>query len=182
MGSEMCIRDSTRFSSVEGKFRSARKSLVRDGAKALLPSAHAKYRFDPVNPPPPNVDPLQLPISDRVWHPPRISKRKAAVLRKQAQREGTFGSFDPVTGQGWDPAWDLEVAMANPKGLGRYMRLRVPKKAKRHRTREERAQKIEEKLVGMDERMEELHAARHRSKPPPSFELTYRTLVKRSMK
>ena len=100
------------------------------------------------------------------------------MLRKEAIRDGTYGSFDAEKGTGWDSAWDVELAMANPRGLGRYNALRIPKKSAQRRSREERAQKIEAKMEGMDERMEELQAEKHRNKPPKTFESTYKELMR----
>lgn len=136
-----------------------------------MPSVHAKYLDQK------DKDISSLPSSERIWHPPKISKRKAAVLRKRAKREGTYGSWNPENGQGWDPAWDVELEMAKPHGSGRFTVLRPPKKTSRQRTREERARRIEEKLVGMDERIEELHAERIRNKPKPSFEEEYKKMM-----
>ena len=62
------------------------------------------------------------------YYPPLVSRRKAAVLRKRAIVEGSFGSFIPNVG-GWDPAWD------EPKKM--YM-LKPTKGHKRDRTREKR--------------------------------------------
>jgi hypothetical protein len=137
-----------------------------------LPSVHAKYIDNK------GADLSNLPTSERVWHPPKLSGRKIAVLRKRAKREGTYGSFDAETGKGWDPAWDIELAVAKPRGAGRLMALRPSKKTERQRTREERARRIEEKLVGMDERIEELHAERIRSKPVQTFESKYKEMMK----
>jgi hypothetical protein len=41
-----------------------------------------------------------------------------------------------------------------------------------------RAQKIETAMIGMDERMEEVQAAKHRNKPPITYESTYKKLMK----
>lgn len=154
------------------RFRGARKRLQQHGVLALLPSAQAKFQDNP------DIDISSLPSSERSWYPPALSKRQAAMLRKQAIRDGTYGSFDAEKGTGWDSAWDVELAMANPRGLGRYNALRIPKKSAQRRSREERALKIESKMEGMDERMEELQAEKHRNKPPKSFESTYKELMR----
>jgi hypothetical protein len=147
--------------------------------QALLPIAKSKFPDSiTASPDLSVVDVSMLPSSERVWRRPLLSKRKAAVLRKEAKRTGTYGSFDPDKGTGWDPVWDVELAMANPRCLGRYTALRVPKKSVQRRSREERAQNIEAKLEGMDERMEELQAERHKNKPPDTFENTYKNLMK----
>jgi hypothetical protein len=159
------------------RFPGARKRLVQHGIKALLPSAHAKFQ-DKNAASADNVDISSLPSSERAWYPPLLSKRKAAMLRKEAIRSGTYGSFDADKGTGWDSSWDVELAMANPHGLGRYSALRIPKKSAQRRSREERAQKIEAKMEGMDERMEQLQAEKHRNKPPVTFENTFKELMK----
>jgi hypothetical protein len=161
------------------RFRGARKRLMQHGLNALLPTAQIKHPECY----PTGIDVKLLPGSERSWKSPLISKRRAAMLRKDALRSGTYGVFDSEKGGlGWDPAWDVELAKANPSGLGRYTAMRVPKKASRRRTREARAQKIEAALVGMDERMEEMQAAKHRNKPPVTFESTYKKLMRAKKK
>lgn len=153
-------------------FRSARRRLAQHGVKALLPSVHPKFKDGEQNV-------AKLSVKERVWHPPMISRRKISVLRKQAKIEGTYGSFDPETLRGWDPQWDLELAMSRPRGTGRYMRLRVPRRTRQHRSREERAQKIEANMVGMDERMEALQAERHAKKEPDTVMNRYKKIMKK---
>jgi hypothetical protein len=153
------------------RFRGARKRLQQHGVQALLPSSQAKFQDNP------DIDISSLPSSERSWYPPALSKRKAAMLRKEAIRDGTYGSFDVEKGTGWDSAWDVELAKANPRGLGRYNALRIPKKSAQRRSREERAKNIEAKMEGMDERMEELQAEKHRNKPTQSFENRYKELM-----
>jgi len=80
------------------------------------------------------------------WRGARISARKAARVRKEAILSGTYGSFNPLTGQGWDPSWEK---------LRSIPRIRAPKLHKRERTREARAQKIENLLETMDEKIAE---------------------------
>jgi hypothetical protein len=159
--------------------RSARKRLIQHGVNALVPTAEIKHpeSYDAENKS--SINLASLPGSERSWKSPAISKRKAAVLRKEAIRNGTYGKFDSEKGGiGWDPKWDVELAMATLGGLGRYSALRVPKKSTRNRTREMRAQKIETAMIGMDERMEEVQAAKHRNKPPITYESTYKNLMK----
>jgi hypothetical protein len=132
-------------------------SLGADGVKALLPSTYAK---------------------DQVtthWTSPAISARKAAIMRKQAVRDGSYGTFNSETGQGWLAQWDIDVALQKPRGQGRH-RTRVPKKTKRMRTREERARKIEEKMVGMEERVEKMWWDRVSVKEVETFETMYKRL------
>lgn len=164
-------------------FRGSRKRLIQHGVNALLPTAELKHpesyidatQVDGKS----SINLASLPGSERSWKSPAISKRKAAVLRKEAIRKGTYGKFDSEKGGiGWDPMWDVELAKASLGGLGRYTALRVPKKSSRKRTREMRAQKIETAMIGMDERMEEVQAVKHRNKPPVTFESTYKELMK----
>jgi len=135
------------------KFLAARKKLARFGVQALLPSVHPKYRDG-------EQDVSKLSVKERVWHPPLIPKRKVNVLRNIAKVEGTYGTFDPETLKGWEAQWDLDLAVSRPRGTGRYMTLRKPRLTARARSREDRAQKIEAALEGMDERMEALQEAR----------------------
>jgi hypothetical protein len=159
--------------------RGSRKRLIQHGLNALLPTAELKHPESYVAENKNSINLASLPGSERSWKPPALSKRKAAVLRKEAIRNGTYGKFDSEKGGvGWDPMWDVELAKVNLGGLGRYTALRVPKKSSRKRTREMRAQKIETAMIGMDERMEEVQAAKHRNKPPVTFESTYKELMK----
>lgn len=116
-------------------------------------------------------DALKPQMVNERWRRPVVSKRVAADLRKQAVRDGTYGSFDATTGVGWDPAWD--------GARGQPMHLRKPKVAKHHRTREERAQRIEAKLETMDEKIEEYYKAKHENKPPDDFESRFKRLMRK---
>lgn len=108
------------------------------------------------------------------WNPPAINKRAAGAMRKRAIREGTCGSFDTTTGNGWDPAWDVEVAKsAAQNGTGRY-RLRPNKKTSRERTREQRAQKIEKNLEDMDEQIAQYYLDKSQHKPVKNFEYYFK--------
>ena len=117
----------------------------------------------------------------RVWRSPPVSRRRARELRKIAIREGSYGTFNKETLRGWERSWDIQLAMLKPAGQGR-IRIRPNKGTKSQRTREERAQKIEKAMEGMDDRIEEYYHQKHASKPPRSFESYYKTLVKRSKK
>jgi len=109
------------------------------------------------------------------WNPPAINKRKAAVLRKRSVQEGTYGSFDTNTGRGWDPAWDVELAIAGKTsgGTGRY-RIRPSKTTRRERTREQRAQAIEKNLEDMDEQIAQYHLDKASKKPVKNFEYYFK--------
>jgi hypothetical protein len=143
------------------RFQSALRKLSRHGVDALKPALVA----------------AENPMKDDRWRPPAISNRVAKVLRKQAIRDGTYGSFQEAVG-GWDPAWDVELARVKPAGQGRLPQNRVPKKPKYQRTREARALKIESKMEGMDERMDAYHVDKHGAKPARTFENLHKSLMR----
>mmetsp|Transcript_6626 Transcript_6626/g.8391 ORF Transcript_6626/g.8391 Transcript_6626/m.8391 type:complete len:175 (-) Transcript_6626:10-534(-) len=128
------------------------------------------------------------------WKRPLISKRVAKTLRKKAVREGTFGSYDPLTGIGWDAKWDVDTTNSS-SGVGAgvdvdvdataaikknipWMELRPMKGKKRERTREERALKIEGLLEDADEKILNYRLAQKDKKPEPGIE----NLIKRMFK
>ena len=165
---------------------SAIRHLARNGVEALKPqlvlsaattsttSGNGIESIDAGTP----ISPVNDDSFRRTWHKPKISRRKAHVLRKQAIREGTYGTFDGVN-IGWDPAWDAEFLKpaSSAPTQGRY-RLTVPKQTSRQRTREQRAQKIERNMEGMDERIEAYHVAKHEAKPADTFENLHKKLMR----
>lgn len=136
---------------------SSRLKLKNYGLQALLPSVHPKYKDG-------EQDVAKLSVKERVWRPPMLNARKINNLRRIAKVEGTYGAFNPETLKGWDPQWDLQLAILRSRSTGRYMQLRKPKLTASARTREARAQRIDDALVGMDERMEALQEARSKAK------------------
>eukprot|EP00549_Striatella_unipunctata_P007057 CAMPEP_0118675936 /NCGR_PEP_ID=MMETSP0800-20121206/1748_1 /TAXON_ID=210618 ORGANISM="Striatella unipunctata, Strain CCMP2910" /NCGR_SAMPLE_ID=MMETSP0800 /ASSEMBLY_ACC=CAM_ASM_000638 /LENGTH=92 /DNA_ID=CAMNT_0006571353 /DNA_START=216 /DNA_END=494 /DNA_ORIENTATION=- len=88
-------------------------------------------------------------------------------MRKRAIRDGTFGSFDGW--KGWDPVWD-----PTPKSA----RLTIPKEKKRTRTREQRAQKIQNNMQDMDAKIDQFRNNIANSKPKKSFEQTFKDTSK----
>jgi hypothetical protein len=74
---------------------------------------------------------------------PMISSRKAAMARKKAIIDGTYGSFSPVYG-GWLPEWDT------PRKI---YPLRPMKMHSRERSRPARADKITKAMQGMDDKI-----------------------------
>lgn len=142
------------------RFRSAVRKLSQHGVQALQPQLQVTGEA----------------AQDRTWRPPAISGRIASVIRKQAIKDGTFGSFNSETGAGWEPQWDVELAKARSKGAGRY-RQGVHKHAGRVRTREKRAQRLEANMEGMDDRIEEYYAKKSSQKPKKSFENLYKKLM-----
>ena len=114
---------------------------------------------------------LKPQFVENSWQKPKISRRVAAVLRKHAVVEGSYGSFDPETGKGWDPKWD------ELRQIG-TMQLRPPKLTKRQRTRETRALKIEGLLEGMDKKIDDHYRkVREKKTKVRSFENLYKKLT-----
>jgi hypothetical protein len=128
------------------------KKLARHGAAALRPRK-VPTRPGDVNP----------------WRRPLISGRQAAVARKQALRDGTFGAFDPVQG-GWLAEWDPVKA---PRVLI------PPKGHKRDRTRAERFRNVEARLQDMPRLIAEHRKSVEARKPTPGVETLLKRLVRR---
>mmetsp|Transcript_7435 Transcript_7435/g.16853 ORF Transcript_7435/g.16853 Transcript_7435/m.16853 type:complete len:171 (+) Transcript_7435:82-594(+) len=167
--------------------RSALRQLCRHGIEALRPQKN-----------------------NAKWRPPVISKRVAADLRKMAIRNGTYGKFDTETGIGWDPVWDApktkvaknDILLANinnnntaeedtdmavvddlltmGSNQGGIQSIRPPKGHKRERTRESRAQKIENLLAQADEKIEEYRLEREGKKPKPGIAEEFKRIAKKS--
>lgn len=116
-----------------------------------------------------------------VWIGAAISNRVAQVLRKQAIRDKTYGTFTPGVG-GWDPQWDIDLARSKPHGMGRLISIRRPKKTRHQRTREDRALKLEKNMEGMDERMDALRYERQKQKPVKDIEYKYKELIRKAGK
>ena len=128
------------------------KKLAQHGAAALKPRK--------VPTAPGQVNP---------WRRPLVSRREAAIARKQALRDGTFGTFDPEKG-GWLREWDPV----------RAPRVLIPPKGhKRDRTRAERFRNVEARLQDMPRLIEEHRKAVQARKPPPGVETLLKRLVRR---
>uniref|UniRef100_A0A7S4KCW7 Large ribosomal subunit protein mL59 domain-containing protein n=1 Tax=Odontella aurita TaxID=265563 RepID=A0A7S4KCW7_9STRA len=117
------------------RHKAAIRMLIRHGEQALRPQ-----------------------FVNEKWRRPLISMRKAAVIRKGAIKDGTYGSFDPENGKGWNPMWDTPRKITS---------LRLPKETKRERTREARASKIESLLEQADDRIETYRLEKEALKPEP---------------
>jgi len=72
--------------------RSALRQLCRHGIEALRPQK----------------------VNDK-WRKPKISRRVANDLRKLAIRNGTYGTFNSETGEGWNPLWDAPERKAKER-------------------------------------------------------------------
>mmetsp|Transcript_14882 Transcript_14882/g.46196 ORF Transcript_14882/g.46196 Transcript_14882/m.46196 type:complete len:139 (-) Transcript_14882:34-450(-) len=103
------------------------------------------------------------------WRRPLISRREAAVARKQAKRAGLYGTFDPATG-GWLEEWDPSP---EPRAL------RPPKAHKRERTRDERFQNIEQNLADMSGKIDAYRKTVQARKPTPGVETLIKRLTRR---
>jgi hypothetical protein len=145
------------------------------------------------------VEALRPQKVNEKWRKPAISRRVAGDLRKAAIRAGTYGKFDAETGAGWDPAWDapdrrhplLDAAAAVDDAesmdsillgtnKGAIQSIRPPKETKRERTRETRAQKIENLLKEADEKIEEYRLEKEANKPKPGIEEEFKQAMKGS--
>eukprot|EP00560_Eucampia_antarctica_P004609 CAMPEP_0197833854 /NCGR_PEP_ID=MMETSP1437-20131217/20335_1 /TAXON_ID=49252 ORGANISM="Eucampia antarctica, Strain CCMP1452" /NCGR_SAMPLE_ID=MMETSP1437 /ASSEMBLY_ACC=CAM_ASM_001096 /LENGTH=148 /DNA_ID=CAMNT_0043438147 /DNA_START=167 /DNA_END=613 /DNA_ORIENTATION=- len=118
--------------------------------------------------------PQRLSDTSLRWRRPLVSRRKAADLRKASISEGTFGSFNPETGKGWDPQWDIEVYNAR----GNIPSIRRPKRHKRERNRENRAVKIESLLSEADDKIESYRKDMKEKKPDKGVETLFKRLMR----
>ena len=118
------------------------------------------------------LKPRQVPTAPgqvNPWRRPLVSRREAAVARKEALRNGTFGTFDPEKG-GWLREWDPV----------RAPRVLIPPKGhKRDRTRAERFRNVEARLQDMPRLIEEHRKTVQARKPPPGVETLLKRLVRR---
>ncbi|GMI58228.1 hypothetical protein ScalyP_jg5740 [Parmales sp. scaly parma] len=129
-----------------------------------------------------------LNSNGRTYRKALVSPRKASVIRKAAIVDKTFGSFDNLTGIGWDIAWDVEKKqtaggkLANINGEKWAINSLKPFKGKlNERTREERAMKIEEKLEGMDKLIENHRKeVKERTGKKEGVEALYKRIIARA--
>ncbi len=164
--------------------RSALRKLCHVGAQALQPTKVVHGTTASTTP-----STTTTATTTTSWAKPRISKRVAKVLRKQALRNGTYGTFDTTTGVGWDAGWDQHVIMNQPHHhhgttttTTHLPRMHPPKQTSRERTREARAKKIETLLEPVDEHIEQYYQRKADRKPPKSFENTFKLAVRKTMK
>jgi hypothetical protein len=122
------------------------------------------------------------------WKRPVVSRRVANDLRKLAIRTGTYGTYNPETGIGWDKSWDEGLFGGNGEGKivngGKinWMEIRGFKETKRERTRESRAQRIEALLNVADDKIVEYRQSRRDNKPEGGIENVIKRMIKRSTK
>lgn len=150
--------------------RAALRHLCRHGADALRPQKVATGAVEHGS--------LVVKPSREVWRRPLLSKRVANTVRKQAVRDGTYGSFDAGTGSGWDPTWDL-VLHSHRHHVTRFAGVQPSKKTSRERNREERARKLEQNLEGREEAMEQYYTDKEESRvQDKSFEARYKRMLR----
>ncbi|KAG5176363.1 hypothetical protein JKP88DRAFT_92811 [Tribonema minus] len=112
---------------------------------------------------------MQPRIINGRWCQPLISRRQAAVQRKKAIVEGTYGSFSAETG-GWNPSWDPAPAPIVAR----------PHKGHLHqRNRATRAAKIDEALLKQDKLYLEAKKSLLHRRPEPGFEALLKRLSSR---
>jgi hypothetical protein len=181
--------------------RSALKKLHAQGISALKPHP---IIIDP------NSTKNNGNTTRQKWKRPAVSRRVANDLRKAAIRSGTYGTYDPETGIGWDKSWDeglfgsggggginlnKSIRSSNNNnsnnndqakivngGKINWMEIRGFKETKRERTRESRAQRIEALLNVADDKIVEYRQSRRDNKPEGGIENVIKRMVKRSTK
>lgn len=113
------------------------------------------------------VNALKATVENGRYFGPMISRRKAAMLRKRALIDGTFGSFSIEQGGGWDPAWDLPRKIYPLKPYKGHLR---------ERKRPERAAKITNALKGMPDRIKKLEEEIRDRKPKKDIAYMFRRI------
>lgn len=152
--------------------RSALRHLCQHGAAALQPQKVITKAVEHGS----HVAKISRPI----WRRSLLSKRVANTLRKQAIQDGTYGSFDGTTGVGWDPTWDL-VLHSNRHEAMRVGNIQPKKKTARERSREERANKIEQNLETRLETMDQYYTEKEASRvQEENFEARYKRMMRGS--
>ncbi|KAG7345912.1 hypothetical protein IV203_004979 [Nitzschia inconspicua] len=150
--------------------RAALRHLCQHGVEALTPTKKMSKAV--------TVGSYVAKPSRVVWHRPLVSKRVGNDLRKEAIRQGTYGSFDSTTGVGWEPSWDL-VLHSNRHQSSRIGNIQPSKKTAKERSREDRALKLEENLAGQAQAMEDYYAEKEKAKVlDNSFEARYKRMMR----
>eukprot|EP00532_Pseudo-nitzschia_australis_P001460 CAMPEP_0168187940 /NCGR_PEP_ID=MMETSP0139_2-20121125/15331_1 /TAXON_ID=44445 /ORGANISM="Pseudo-nitzschia australis, Strain 10249 10 AB" /LENGTH=165 /DNA_ID=CAMNT_0008110243 /DNA_START=41 /DNA_END=538 /DNA_ORIENTATION=+ len=154
-----------------GTMRSALRHLCQHGEQALRAQkvvAEATVSFHQY---------VSKPARE-VWQRPKISKRVANDIRKQAIKSGTYGTFCDQTGVGWNPEWDL-VLQQHRYQVTRFGRVRPSKNTARERNREDRAAKLEANLEGCQQAIEEHYAQKEESRvEDKSFEARMKRMAR----
>jgi hypothetical protein len=158
--------------------RSALKKLHAHGSSALKPQ--------PIVTP----DGTSSGATRQKWKRPDVSRRVANDLRKAAIRQGTYGSYNPETGIGWDKSWDAGLFGQNGNSDGtsinsgriNWMEIRGFKEPTRERTRESRAQRIEALLSAADDKIVEYRQFKRDNKPEGGIENVIKRMIRRSTK
>lgn len=142
--------------------RSALRHLAEHGAAALQPRKVVTKPVEVAG----GKNKYTAKVSKEVWRRPLLSKRVANTIRKQAIDDGTYGTFDVTTGQGWDPVWDLTLYKNHYSAIrpGPFGKLQPSRKTSRQRTREQRATKIELSLQQNLAQVEEYYTTKEQSR------------------
>ena len=172
------------------KIPSALRKLHKYGAAALLPTKSANTYKTITKA---IITTTKQTQKRQTWQKPIVSKRIANVLRKKAVREGTFGSYNPETGVGWDVSWDSAKGNGKSSSIASsgnntmdgmnnsnipFMEMRPNKETKRERTREARAKKIEDQLLTADDKILAYRLAQQEKKPEPGIENLIKSMMK----
>ena len=83
-----------------------------------------------------------------VTRSPLLGALTQAKLRRRAIIDGTYGTWDPETGRGWDASWDKPHTPTLYGG-------REFKGSKRSRTKRERVARIDKAMADMPKKIEE---------------------------
>jgi hypothetical protein len=150
--------------------RAALRHLCQHGAEALKPQ---KAQSQAVQ-----VGTYIAKPSRQVWRRPLLSKRVANDLRKAAIQQGTYGSFDTSTGQGWDPSWDF-VLKSNQHSSERIGNVQPSKKTSEQRSRQTRADKLQDNLSTQKQQMETYYKEKEQARVQDrSFEARYKRMIR----
>eukprot|EP00536_Pseudo-nitzschia_multiseries_P006888 jgi/Psemu1/286753/fgenesh1_pg.153_\ len=151
--------------------RAALRHLCQQGEQALKPQkvvAEASVSFH---------QHISKPARE-VWRRPKVSKRVANDIRKQALKNGTYGSFCDKTGVGWNPEWDV-VLQQHRFETNRFAGVKPAKNTSRERSREERAERLEKNLEGRLEAIEEHYSEKEASRiQDKSFEARMKRMAR----
>mmetsp|Transcript_24809 Transcript_24809/g.46337 ORF Transcript_24809/g.46337 Transcript_24809/m.46337 type:complete len:161 (+) Transcript_24809:408-890(+) len=154
--------------------RAALRHLCQHGAEALKPK---KVNSKPVAA---LQDFYVAKPSREVWHRPLVSKRVANDIRKQAIRDGTYGTFDADNGIGWEPSWDLILHSNRHKSPRVAADIQPPKKiTKRIQHRQERAQTIEQNLQQQQQLLDNYYTEKEQARvQDKSFEARFKRMLR----
>ncbi|MGK3742780.1 MAG: hypothetical protein ACI90V_009636 [Bacillariaceae sp.] len=138
------------------KMRSALRILCQHGEQALKSQKVTTQGSQSFN------NHISKP-SREVWRRPLISKRIANDIRKVSIIDGSYGTFNTTTGEGWDKNWDL-ILHSHRYEVNRFGGMRPSKKTARQRNRGDRANKLEANLESAGDTIDQYYTEREESK------------------